>query len=119
MISIWMVAAFLAQQAPAPVAVTTGVEGRVINSTSGEGVPKATVILRAQDVEHGQSYADETDGNGNFSVGDVEPGEYAVIAQRTGFVVQSSGATGAPPPRVKVTKVNRSKTLPSGSLRSG
>jgi hypothetical protein len=106
-----MVAALLAQQAPAPVAVTTGVEGRVINSTSGAGVPKATVILRAHDAEHGQSYADETDGNGNFSIGDVEPGEYAVIAERTGFVVQSSGATGAPPPRFKVAKDQQVKDV--------
>jgi Carboxypeptidase regulatory-like domain len=111
MISIWMVAAFLAQQAPAPVAAAPRVEGRVINSTSGEGVPKATVILRAHDVEHGQSYADETDGNGNFSIGDVEPGEYAVIAERAGFVVQSSGATGAPPPHIKVAKDQQVKDV--------
>jgi hypothetical protein len=78
------------------------VEGSVINSLNGEGVGKATVILRAHDQDHGLSYADETDGNGHFSISDVEPGEYAAVAERAGFSFQSMGATGAPPPNIEV-----------------
>src|SRR5258708_31767213 len=100
MISILITAALLAQQVSAPVAVVTRVEGRVINSLNGEAVRKATVVLRSHDQEHGLSYADETDGNGHFSIDDVEPGEYAVFAQRQGFGPQFTGATGAPPPNV-------------------
>jgi hypothetical protein len=102
MISIWIVAGLLAQQASAPVPVKARVEGSVINSLNGEAVGKVTVVLRAHDQDHGPSYADETDGNGHFSIDDVEPGEYAVVAERRGFSQQSAGATGAPPPSVKV-----------------
>jgi hypothetical protein len=104
MISILITAALLAQQVSAPVAVKTRVEGHVINSLNGEAVPKATVVLRAHDQDHGPSYADETDGSGHFLIDDVEPGEYAVFAERPGFSFQSTGATGAPPPSVKVEK---------------
>jgi hypothetical protein len=94
--------ALLAQHVSAPLAPKAHVEGRVINSLNGEAVRKATVVLRAHDAEHGQSYADETDGSGHFSIDDVEPGEYAVFGERPGFSLQSTGATGAPPPNIKV-----------------
>lgn len=102
MISILLAGALFAPQAALRAPVTTGVHGRAINSSTGEAVPKVTVILRAHDPEHEQSYADETDSNGNFSMDDVQPGEYVVDAERAGFVIQSKGATGAPPPTVVV-----------------
>jgi hypothetical protein len=118
MISILtLAAALLAQQVPPPVAVTskpvavTKVEGRVINSLNNAAVPNATVILRAHDLEHGQSYADESDGNGNFSFDDVETGEYAVVAERRLFMAEPTGATGAPPPDIKVEKGRQIKDL--------
>ena len=104
MISALIAIAFLAQQVSAPVAVKTRVEGRVINSLNGEDVRKATVILRARDEDQGPSYADETDGDGHFSIDDVGPGEYAIFAERPGFSLQSTGATGAPPPSIRVEK---------------
>jgi uncharacterized GH25 family protein len=112
MISILILAAaFLAQQVATPVAVTTRVEGRVINSLNGAGVPKATVILRARDQAHAQSYADETDGNGNFSLDNLDPGQYSVIAERPGFMAESTGATGAPPPILKLEKGDQVKDV--------
>jgi hypothetical protein len=111
MIAILFTVALLAQTVATPVSVTTRIEGRVINSLNGEAVPKTTVILRAHDQEHGVSYADETDGNGHFSIGDVEPGEYAILAERPGFGPQSTGATGAPPPSVKVEKGQQLKDV--------
>jgi hypothetical protein len=104
MISILVVAALLAQQASASVAAKARVEGSVINSLNGETVRKAIVVLRAHDRDHGLSYAGETDGNGHFSIDDVEPGEYAVTAERPGFFLRPPGSTGAPPPDVKVEK---------------
>jgi uncharacterized GH25 family protein len=103
---IWtlVAAALLAQQVSTTRAVKAPVEGRVINSLNGEAVRKATVILRAHDQDHGPSYADETDANGHFSIDDVESGEYAVFAERPGFMMQSTGATGAPPPSIKIEK---------------
>jgi hypothetical protein len=102
LIAMLIAATLFAQQVSAPVRATTRVEVKVINSLSGEAVGKATVILRARDQGHGLSYADETDASGHFSIDDVEPGEYAVVADRRGFSQQSTGATGAPPPSVKV-----------------
>jgi hypothetical protein len=102
MIPILIAAMLLAQQVSAPVAVQARVEGSVINSLNGGAVGKATVILRAHDRNHGPSYADETDASGRFSMDDVEPGAYAVVAERAGFSFQSTGATGAPPPEIKV-----------------
>jgi len=112
MISILILAAaFLAQQVSPSVAVTTGVKGHVINSVNGDAVRRVTVILRAHDPEHGPSYADETDGNGNFSFEDVQPGEYALVAERPGFVVEPTGATGAPPPEINVEKGQQIKDV--------
>jgi hypothetical protein len=115
MISIVILAAaLLAQQVSAPVIVTTRVQGTVINSLTGAGVAKATVILRAHDQARAQSYADETDGNGNFSFDDIQPGRYALIAERQGFVLESSGATGAPPPEIKV---EQGQQIAAGKIR--
>ena len=93
MIAILVAAVLLAQ-----------VEGKVINSSNGEPLRKATVILHSRDEDHGTNYADETDGDGHFSIDDVEPGEYGITAEHSGFFMRSSGSAGAPPPSVKVEK---------------
>lgn len=100
MISILM-AAILAQQ----------VGGRVVNSINGNGVADAVVILRASDPEHSSSYADTTDVKGRFSIGNVAPGEYGIDVQRAGFVLESSGAAGAPGPSIKVSAGQRTNDL--------
>ena len=111
MTPILITVALLAQQVSAPVMVKTRIEGHVFNSLNGEAVPKATVILRAHDEDRGQSYADETDGSGHFSIDDVDPGEYGAVAERPGFTFQGTGATGAPPPDIKVEKGRQIKDL--------
>ncbi len=111
MISILIASAFLAQQVAAAAPAGTRVSGRAINSLNAEPVPKVTVILRAQDVEHGLSYADETDGDGRFSIDNVEPGEYGIVVERAGFAVRWTGAAGAPGPSVKVEAGREVKDL--------
>jgi hypothetical protein len=108
MISI-LIAALLAQQVSPPTAASTPsttaaarVAGRIVNSLTGDAVAKAVVILRAHDPVHAPSYADETDAQGRFSIPDVEPGEYAIAVERAGFILESTGAVGAPGPTVKV-----------------
>jgi len=105
MISI-LIAALLAQHTPAPTAtsasVSARVAGHVVNSLTGDAVAKAVVILRAHDLEHGLSYADEADAQGHFSIPDIEPGEYAIAVERAGFILESTGAAGAPGPTVKI-----------------
>lgn len=100
MIPILVAAALLAQ-----------VEGKVINSLNGEPLRKAAVILHSHDEDRGTNYADETDADGHFSIDAIEPGEYGVTAEHAGFFVRSSGATGAPPPSVKVEKGKRASGI--------
>jgi hypothetical protein len=111
MISFLISAVLMAQQVSAPPPVKAHVEGRVVNSLNGEAVRKATVVLRARDEAHGQSFADETDVSGRFSMDDVEPGEYAAVADRLGYIFESRGATGAPPPNLKVDKGEQIKNF--------
>ena len=80
------------------------IAGKVVNSVNGEPIRRAMVIARAQDTEHGPSYAAETDSHGQFSIGDMEPGSYLVSAERQGFHFQARGATGAPPPPLKLDR---------------
>ena len=103
MISFWIaVPLLLAQQpAPAPRAVIS-VQGTVINAQTGQGLTKATVILRSSDTEKGISYAEEADSNGHFRIDDIQPGEYFVTAERQNYFLQPDGAPGSPPPRLKV-----------------
>ena len=104
MIAILGLVALLAQQVSAPITVTARVQGTVTNSSNGEPVRKATVILHARDEDYGTNYADETDSNGYFSIDALEPGEYRITAEHPGFYLSSSGAQGVPPPNVKVEK---------------
>ena len=91
------------QQATAPVeSHAPSVEGKVVNIANGEGVRKATVLLRAQNGPNGINYTADSDGNGRFLIENVEPGKYMVSADRQGFMLQATGATGAPPPPITV-----------------
>jgi len=102
MISVW-IAALLAQAVSASSAsASAGVTGRVVNSLNGDAVATAVVILRAHDPDHASSYADETNAQGRFSIPNVAPGEYAIAVERAGFVLEFTGAAGAPGPTVKI-----------------
>jgi protocatechuate 3,4-dioxygenase beta subunit/uncharacterized protein (DUF2141 family) len=92
-----LAATLLAQEPPPP---RPSVAGMVV-STAGVPVRKATVLLRAQD-EAGISYTADSDANGRFAIYDVQPGSYAVSADRQGFESDTDGAPGAPPPKLKV-----------------
>ena len=91
------IAAVLLAQEPPPRLSVAG----VVISTAGDPVRKAAVILRAKD-ENGTSYTADSDANGRFVVYDVQPGAYAVSADRQGFMSDTDGAPGAPPPSLKV-----------------
>ena len=122
MISPLLAAGLLLAQQVAAQQPRTSVQGTVVNSVNGEPVRKATVILRSHDEAQGISYADETDANGHFTIDDVQPGEYAISAQRQGFLFQSSGAAGAPPPNLKVERGEQKnhvaiKLTPLGVIR--
>ncbi len=97
------IAALFFAQTPAPAPRTVArVQGTVINTFTGEGLRKATVILRSSDTQKGISYAEEADPNGHFRIDDVQPGEYTVTADRQGYYLRPEGAPGAPAPHLTI-----------------
>jgi hypothetical protein len=103
-------------QQPAPAAATAAqseatdpkklgvLEGRVVNSKTGEAVRKANITLRpiggpgmagaigVGPMAPAAPYAASTDAEGKFRIDKVEPGNYNMMAERQGFVRQQYGA---------------------------
>jgi hypothetical protein len=78
-------------------------QGRVTNSMSGEPVKKASVHLRfLNQVSSGagmigggaQGYTATSDADGSFKFEGIEPGEYSLAGDRTGFLNTQYGAKG-------------------------
>ena len=76
--------------------------GVVFNAATGEPLRKASVILR-RTMEGGQggmqpvspsSYSATSDASGQFTLKDVPPGRYRLMAERAGFGTQNYGAKG-------------------------
>src|SRR5579872_5158739 len=72
----------------------TSVEGRVINSLTGEAVRKATIRLRMfepigpRPMLPNSNYVATSDAQGKFVFEDLDPGRYALWADHAGFVAQ-------------------------------
>jgi protocatechuate 3,4-dioxygenase beta subunit len=80
------------KQAPQPenAGPPGSVRGQVV-SAAGEPLRKAEVVLRSLSGRSGV-YSMTTDASGVFNLEGVAPGNYAVSAQRTGYVRQDAGA---------------------------
>jgi len=86
------------------------VAGRLTNALTGEPVKKAAVRLVANRAgasgianlatpaggaaPGGQGYSTTTDNDGSFRIEGVNPGEYRLVANRSGFLTASYGAKG-------------------------
>jgi protocatechuate 3,4-dioxygenase beta subunit len=75
------------------------IEGRVLSASTEEPIKKADLILRRADRSPGAagqplSYSTSTDVGGSFSMKDIEPGNYRLSVNRTGFVSMEYGARG-------------------------
>lgn len=76
------------------LAQRAGVEGRVLNSATGEPLRKAQVTLTRSGASGGRTgsargempHATITDSEGRFTFKDIEPGQYRAQAERNGFV---------------------------------
>ena len=89
-----------AGQAPAaadkPKDEKCSIEGRVVNSVTGEAVQRVSLMLMpanaasAADLNAGRRMV-ESDENGRFAFRDLNPGRYTLLAQRTGFAAQAYG----------------------------
>ncbi len=83
-------------QQPADPSTLARVEGRVLNSVTGEPLRKAEVRL-------GGEYMATTDGAGHFAIDQVAPGSYNLTAQHQNFSIQSYGATRPGLPGKKIS----------------
>lgn len=67
------------------------VEGQLINLVTGEPVRKGNLSLKPSK-SGATTYKANTDNEGKFLIENVEPGQYTLSADRTGFVTQEYGA---------------------------
>ncbi|HEV3334382.1 MAG TPA: carboxypeptidase-like regulatory domain-containing protein [Bryobacteraceae bacterium] len=84
---IWLLTAvaLAAQEHPAEPPKTGTVTGIVIDDKSGDGVPKAVIILRQG--QQGDGGIGTTTGlDGKFALREVNPGTYALAIDRDGYV---------------------------------
>ncbi len=72
---------------------TGRIEGRVVSSTTGEGLPRATVYLR--DPRGGVAYSTRADAAGHFVFPNVAAGKYSLGADKPGYLRQGL-VPGAP-----------------------
>jgi hypothetical protein len=84
-------------------------EGVVVNASTGEPVPRATLTLAGSGLQGnmgggqggGAGRSARTDNEGKFNFASVQPGTYRLTADRVGFLrqqygAQTPGGTGAP-----------------------
>src|SRR5260370_17968266 len=90
------------------------VTGRVLNATTGEPVKKAHVALsKAEagdaDEDASPSFVANTDADGHFLFDAVEPGNYRLAVQRSGFAYTQYEALGASAPATVLTLPSEQK----------
>lgn len=70
-------------------------EGKVFNAVTGEPIKKANLILLPEQPQ-GPSFPFSTasDASGQFSMNNIAPGRYRLMAERTGYVRGNYGARG-------------------------
>src|SRR5215467_10140741 len=62
------------------------IEGQVVNGVTAEPLKKAAVILRREGRNRNPPAAAITDAAGQFTLKDIEPGQYWLSAERNGFL---------------------------------
>ncbi len=73
------------------------IEGRVVNSVTGEAVKRASLTLKLSgDASTAGVVTAESDDSGQFAFLDVKPGPYTLLTSRSGFATQTYGARRNP-----------------------
>jgi hypothetical protein len=78
------------QTGPDPDSNLASVSGQVLNSSTGEPLKKARIILTLERDNSLTPYISITDSEGRFSISGIRPGRYEMDAQRDGFLRKSS-----------------------------
>ena len=105
-------------QQPQPAKEPSGIEGSVMNASTGEPLKRATVILMP--LQPGPNantpYSTMSDANGRFAMSGITPGSYRLMVERTGFVRSDQGSRGSGRQAPAITLVS-GETLKEISIR--
>lgn len=81
------------QQTPTDEKKLCRLEGRTVNSVTGEAVRKVKLELRKRVQDSSASWSATSDAEGKFAFEKVEPGTYLLGAEKTGYLQLTYGAT--------------------------
>jgi hypothetical protein len=70
---------------------TPRIRGKVLQEPGGQPIRKADVQLNGREGTSAAQYSAITDGEGQFTIDDVQPGRYVVVVEHPGFVQSSGG----------------------------
>lgn len=90
--SCFLVPTDCAIQKNAPAETSTlSIRGKVLQEPDGQPIRKANVQLNGQKGPAVAQYSAVTDADGQFTIDDVQPGQYVVVVERPGFVQSGTG----------------------------
>jgi len=89
-LSFLLLAALVLAQKPEELA---GLEGKLVDSATGEPVRRASLVLRP--ASQTRTFTTVSDSQGRFSMKDLPPGSYRLSASRNGYVSGDFGAKRA------------------------
>jgi hypothetical protein len=88
-----------ASQADSPEqSPTPSIQGKVLQEPGGQPIRKANVQLNGRREPGTKEHSAVTDAEGQFTIDDVQPGQYVVVVERPGFVQSNPGG--------RVTKIS-------------
>jgi protocatechuate 3,4-dioxygenase beta subunit len=79
------------QANPREQSPTLSVRGKVLQEPNGQPIRKANVQLNGRKGPTTAQYSAVTDAEGQFTVEDVQPGQYGVVVEHAGFVQSNTG----------------------------
>ncbi len=91
-ISLILVPTACAGQANPPEQTSTlSVRGKVLQDPDGQPIRKANIQLIGQSELTATVYSATSDAEGQFTIDDIQPGQYVAILDRSGFVQSGTG----------------------------
>ena len=91
-ISLILVPTACASQANPPQQTSAlSVRGKVLQDPDGQPIRKANIQLIGQSVLTATVYSAISDAEGQFTIDDIQPGQYVAILDRSGFVQSGTG----------------------------
>jgi protocatechuate 3,4-dioxygenase beta subunit len=84
--------AFAFQAGPPEQASSVNMRGKVLQEPGGQPIRKANVQLNGRSGTSPAQYSAVTDAEGQFTIDEVQPGQYVVVIEHPGFVQSGSSS---------------------------